>query len=212
MRINMTTRLALASAALLASFGAALALQGQGMPTELAHPAQRLMQDMPKTFGSWIGTEADLDPRVFKAIGAEMATNRNYEQAQATVSLHCDVFLKYGVRILHPPELCYTSNGYTIASAETVSVPVRGGPRLARLLTLDRAAQRIYCLFWYQIGDTTFLEGDGQRRAVLALRGQTVWPPMIKVMLQCSARSPEEAATSLKALASLLYPWTRDFH
>jgi hypothetical protein len=213
MTINLPTRLVLASAALLASFGAARALQDRGMPTEPFHPAQRLEEDMPTSFGSWIGVPTEkIDARVFQAIGAEMAINRVYKQPQAEVVLHCDVFLKYGVRTLHPPELCYPGSGFTIANSETVDIPLEPGGRPARLLTLDREGQRVYCLFWYQIGDTTFMEGDGQRRAVQSLRGQTVWPPMIKVMLQCSGTSPEEAATALKALASLVYPWTRDFH
>jgi EpsI family protein len=211
---RLSVRLYLAALALLGIFAVAKALEGRAIPTELAQPRQRL-EELPKTFGEWKGEKSpqDLDPRIFKAIGAKMATNRLYRERHGVVSLHCAVFLEYGVRTLHPPELCYQGIGYTVAESQTVSIGVGAGhTRAVRFLALEHGGQREYCLYWYQIGDTTFWDGDGQRRAVLALRGREVRPPLIKVMLATTARSPEEAAASLKDLAESVYPWTRDFH
>ena len=213
MRLNLTTRVCLAAATLLGIFGASRALQDRAMPTELAHPRLR-MDQMPKTFESWTCGDIDtkLDPRVFEAIGAEMVINRRYQQRQSVVDVHSAVFLRYGVRTLHPPELCYQGIGYMLANMETVQIAEdsRGG-HAASLLSLDKDGTRVYCLYWYQVGDSTFWDGDGQRRVVQSFRGQTVWPPMIKVMLQTTANSPEEATMRLKSLAALVYPWTRDF-
>jgi EpsI family protein len=210
---NLRVRLCLAGLALLGIFAVAKALEGRSMPSELAQPRQRL-EELPKTFGEWRGgEEPPPDPRIVAAIGADMSVDRRYQVHQNSIALHCDVFLKYGVRTLHPPELCYQGTGYVISNSETVNVAGGAGHgRAARLLTLDHGGQRQYCLYWYQIGDMTFWDGDGQRRAVQSLRGRMVWPPLIKVMLVTNARTPEEAIATLKDLAEAVYPWTRDFH
>jgi EpsI family protein len=172
---------------------------------------------MPKTIGPWVGDDVHLEPRVFEAIGGQMAISRLYKMENTEISLHCAVFTKafmqYNVRRLHPPEVCYPGNGYTIENEETVQFePARETIHLARLLTMSRDGHRVFCLYWYQVGTTTFWSAVDQRRIVDSFRGRTVWPPMIKVMLQTSANSPEEATTTLKSLAALVYPWTRDFH
>jgi EpsI family protein len=210
----MTARIYFAALALLGIFGAAESLKGRGMPTELAHLQFKLDQ-MPQKFGAWSGEDVPLDPQVFQAIGAEMAINRQYRDGRATVNLHSAVFLKYGVRILHPPELCYRGNGYVVANGDGETIEFGADSKSAhpaRLLTMDRDGIRAYCLYWYQIGDATFSNADDQRRIVQSFRGKDTWPPMIKVMLETTANSPEEAQRRLKALAALVYPWTRAYH
>jgi hypothetical protein len=208
----MTARVCFAGLALLGIYGAAQSLKDRGMPTELAHPQLRL-EELPKTFGSWTGDDSPLDPAVFAAIGAEMAINRRYRDDRLIIDMSSAVFLRYGVRVLHPPELCYQGSGYTVADAETVQIEADGsGAHLARLLTLDGKGPPVYCLYWYQIGAATFWDGDEQRRVVRGLSGQTTWPPMIKVMLQTGANSPDEAQGRLKSLASSVYAWTKRYH
>jgi EpsI family protein len=208
----MTVRLFVSALALLGIYGAAEVLKGRGMPTELAVPQLKL-DEMPKTFGGWKGDDTPLDPQVFQAIGAKMAINRRYKDKLASVELHSDVFLNYSVRILHPPELCYSSNGFTVNDGETVELNATGeGSHPARFLPMDRDGARTYCLYWYQVGDTTFWTGDDQRRVVLSFRGRATWPPMLKVMLQTEAASRDEAQGRLKDLAAQVYAWTRQYH
>ena len=183
------------------------------MPTELA-PLQLPLDRMPRTFGSWTGDDVRLDPQLFQAIGAEMVINRRYRDKEAAVELHGDVFTKLfmraGVRTPHQPEECYANNGFIVESSETVRIPTPGdGSQPARLLTLSRDGSRVYCLYWYQVGETTFWNSDNQRRVVQAFRGRPTWPPMIKVMLQTSANSSAEAQQRLTSLAGLVYAWTR---
>jgi hypothetical protein len=114
---------------------------------------------------------------------------------------------------VHSPEICYPSNGYRVINGEeTVFVSDRSGAHKARFIAVERDDARLYCLYWYQVGDTTFWESDGQRRVVQSFRGRDTWPPMVKVMLQTSAKSPDEAQGRLKDLASLVYAWTRAYH
>lgn len=208
----MTVRLLIAAAAVLGIYTGGELLKDRGMPTEPAH-LQLDLDQLPRKFNAWSGDDTPLDPQVFRAIGAERAINRRYRDGRAEVDLHCDVFLKYGVRVLHPPELCYTSNGFAVANTETVEVYADGMRSFpARLLALDRDGLRVYCLYWYQFGDVTFWTGDDQRRVVHSIRGKEAWPPMIKVMLQTGANSPDEAVGRLKSLAAQVYSWTSQYH
>ena len=204
----MTVRLFIAAAAVLGIYAGGELFKDRGMPTEPAHLQLDLdqlprkfnaMERRRKTIRSWIR-------KCFRLSAQEQAINRRYRDGRAEVDLHCDVFLKYGVRVLHPPELCYTSNGFAIANSETVEIYADGMRSFpARLLSLDHDGLRVYCLYWYQFGDVTFWTGDDQRRVVHSFRGKEAWPPMIKVMLQTSANSPDEALGRLKSLAAQVY-------
>jgi EpsI family protein len=212
----MTVRLFVAAIIMFGIYFGAESLKGHGMPSELAHLAVKL-DTMPRALGSWRGTDEPLDPQVFRAIGAESAINRAYRDEHVVVNLHIaaftDLFMQDGLQILHSPEVCYPGNGYVIANAETIDFTADDKPaHAARFLTLDHDGMRVYCLYWYQVGTATFWERDGQRRVVQSFRGRATWPPMIKVMLQTAADSPEEAQGRLKNLASLIYPWTREYH
>jgi hypothetical protein len=214
--LNMTVRLFIAAAAVLGIYAGGKLFTGQGMPTEPAQ-LQLDIEQLPRRFNEWTADDPRLDPRldprIFQAIGAVKAIDRRYRDGQSQVDLHCDVFLNYGVRVLHPPELCYSSNGFTIANGETVEIVGEGTrSHRAQLLTLDHEGQRAYCLYWYQVADTSFWNGDEQRRVVQSFRGRDTWPPMIKVMLQTSANSPEEAVGRLKSLAAQVFAWTSQYH
>jgi EpsI family protein len=209
----MIIRVYIAAAILLAISLAAYGLKDRGMPTERASLEMKI-QELPTQFGSWTAEDLTLDPEVFKAIGAEMAIDRRYQDTKKNVvDLHAAVFTNYGVRILHPPELCYSGAGFRVDEAGTVDLGQEGGTsRAVRLLTLEREGQRIFCLYWYQIGDATFVTGDEQRKQVQSVRGRATWPPMIKVMLQTVAATPAEAEQRLKALAAPVFAWTKEFH
>jgi hypothetical protein len=213
---EMTTRLFVATISVLGIYFGADSLKGIGMPTEVAHPQFRL-EEMPKSFGHWTGEDTALDPELFRAIGAEMAINRRYKDGRVAVDMHADVFtdlfLQYGVAIIHSPVNCYPMNGFVVDNSEPVQIESAGNNvHLARLLTLSRDGARVYCLFWYQVGEVTFWNADEQRSVVHTFRGRKTWPPMIKVMLQTSADSPEQAQQRLKPLASSVYAWAREFH
>ncbi|MGA2616459.1 MAG: exosortase-associated EpsI family protein [Thermoguttaceae bacterium] len=210
----MTIRVYVAAAILLGINLVAYALKDRGMPTERASLEMKI-QELPRQFGSWTAEDRTLDPRVFKAIGAEMAIDRRYQDTKKNiVDLHTAVFTEYGVRIPHPPEMCYGGAGFRVTDTKTLDLRQDGsaGPPV-QLLTLENPqGQTIYCLYWYQIGDATFFTGDGQRKQVRSLRGRTTWPPMIKVMLQTVATTPTEAEERLKALAAPVFAWTKEFH
>ena len=60
-----------------------------------------------------------------------------------------------------------------MANAEAIEFTADDKPaHPARFLSLDREGTRVYWLFWYQVGDSTFWNGDGQRRVVHSFRGR----------------------------------------
>ncbi len=212
----MTARIYFAALIVLGIFVSAQSLKGRGMPSQLA-PLELNLESLPRTLELWKGEDIRLDPQVFRAIGAEMAVNRRYVNRDAVVELHSDVFtnafIQGGVRILHPPELCYAGSGFIAEDSKTIQIPSRDGvSQPARLLTLSHEGTRVFCLYWYQVGDTTFWNSDDQRRVVWSFRGKAAWPPMIKVMLQTSADSPAAAKQKLESLAGPVYAWTRNYH
>ena len=211
----MTARIYSAALLLLGIFGATEVLKGRGMPTELA-PLRHTLDEMPRTFGIWTGEDIRLDPQVFRAIGSQMAIDRRYRSRDGVVELHSDVFTKMfmraGVRTPHQPEECYANGGFVVETSETVQLESPNKkPQPARLLTLSHDGNRVYCLYWYQVDETTFWNTDEQRRVVQAFRGRPTWPPMLKVMLQTSADTPAEAKQRLTSLAALIYAWTCEY-
>ena len=97
-----------------------------------------------------------------------METVRAYRNpAGHLISLYAGAFEKYGYRIPHPPELCYGGMGWHIVNTEPLVLPSGGGATvLTRFETLQHGSQEVHLLYWYQIKDMTFYDGDGQRRAV----------------------------------------------
>jgi hypothetical protein len=213
----MIIRVYVAAAVLLGIYLAAYGLKDRGMPTEIARP-ELAIQELPRQLGTWTAEDLALDPEVFKSLGAEMAIDRLYRDKKGNaVSLQSAVFLKNfhrGVQgLIHPPEVCYPAAGYHAVDGETVYLDAEGSPsRSARLLTFEKQGQRICCLYWYQLGGTTYCTGDAQRRLIRGLRGQTTWPPVVKVMLETTAVNPAEAKSQLLALAALAFDWTCKFH
>ncbi len=210
----MTSRSWFAAVALLVIYGAAQTLKGRGMPTEPAHP-QLLLKEMPKLMGNWTGEDEALDPEIFRHIGAQDAINRSYHDRRGNIiAMHRAMFVEYGVQgHPHSPEECYPSAGYHVVETRDVYLDSdKQHAHPSRLLTLEKDGQQIYCLFWYQIGSSTFCDGIAERPLVLGLRGQKTWPPLIKVMLQASAASPEKAEHQLKDLAEPIFAWTKEFH
>ena len=78
-------------------------------------------------------------------------------------------------------------------------------------MPVQRHGETGYLLYWYQVNGTAYCNGDRQRALLLACRGRPVRPPVVKVMLQTSAATPDEAQKTLQSLAGDVYAWTREF-
>jgi EpsI family protein len=210
----MTNRLFIAAALIACMYAGTEYFRAFGLPTETKTPEPPL-SNMPSMLGNWQNsTEHAVAAELEGVSGAAMETVRAYrDPAGHLISLYAGAFEKYGYRILHPPELCYGGTGWRVTSAEPLVLPDGGGAStLTRFETMQHGGQEIYLLYWYQIKDMTFYDGDGQRRAVWKLRGRKTWPPMVKVMLQTSAADADQAKELLKSLAVPAKAWVDQIH
>lgn len=211
----MTIRLFIAAFALLGIYVGVRWVKDQGMPTQPA-PLEMQARDLPATIGEWKGENATLDKDMFEAIGAEMAINRKYQDRNGRVILlHMAVFEKSNRAQgpPHMPEVCFSASGWKLSEPRYVSLDQSGATgNSAKFLPMERGGEMGYLLFWYQIDGTAYCSGDSQRRLILACRGRPVRPPIVKVMLQTSAATPDEAQKTLQSFASEVFAWSRSFH
>jgi EpsI family protein len=210
----MITRFFLAVLILLGMYGAAQLVRDRGMPTRPA-ALEMKVEDLPLVLGEWRGEAVALDPEMFKAIGAEMAMDRRYRNRRGqAVSLHVAVFqLSRPQALPHSPEVCYPAGGWQLGEPLPISLD-QGGKTVnaAKLLPAERRGETVYVLYWYQIDGHAYYTGDRQRQLTLALRGRPARPPIVKVMLQTAASSPEDAEKILLPLAAEVFAWTSGFH
>ncbi len=210
----MTTRLFIAALALLGIYAGFRWAAGHGMPTESA-PLEMKTEDFPLTLGDWKGEEIALDPDLFDHIGAKMVTSRAYRDRRGrTVWIDLAAFDPVGtvISLPHNPEECYPSSGWNIGEPTYVSLE-QGGPtqNTAKLLPVERNGRTACVLFWYQVGGVAYTSNDRCRNLMLGYRGRPVLPPVVKVMLQTTAASAEEAEKTLTPLARDAFKWTREF-
>jgi EpsI family protein len=210
----MTNRLFIAAALIACTYAGTEYFRAFGLPTQTKTPEPPL-SEMPGLLGNWQNSaEHTVAMELQGESGAAMEAVRAYrDPAGHLISLYVGAFEKYGYRMPHPPELCYTGQGWHIVNAEPLVLPGGGGASVfTRFETLQHGGQEICLLYWYQIKDMTFYDGDGQRRAVWKLRGQKTWPPMVKVMLRTSAADPDQAKELLKSLAVPAKAWIDQIH
>jgi EpsI family protein len=155
--------------------------------------------------GAWHGENAELDPEVFNAIGAHSVLERRYRDGLQEVLVHSAVILDATSSVAHYPEVCYPANGWQIVSRKSVLLRVSGAPAVsARLLNLEREDQRIQVLFWYHLGEHSFVDRDSYRHARRAFWGEKTWPAVIKVMLQTSADDAQRGESQLREFGKLV--------
>jgi len=182
------------------------------VPGEVVVP-ERKLSALPMQLGSWQGQQTDLDPRVFRSIGAHSVINREYTNTTGSkVVLHAVLADEYTDGVPHYPQVCYGGNGWEIVDQKDLEVePAAGLPAGARLLTADRDEERILVLYWYQFGKNSFVDRDSYRFARREFWGKKKWPPVVKVLLQVSALpDKEQAEARLREFAALVREWTQD--
>jgi hypothetical protein len=102
----------------------------------------------------------------------------------------------------HPPELCYSSNGWALLESRAVTLPDRPRVRIS-VQRYGRAEQRVVVVYWYQMDDRTYLDRNGERIARKAMWGKRQWPPLTKTLLQTS--ESEKAESLLLDIAAHIY-------
>jgi EpsI family protein len=167
---------------------------------------------MPLQLDDWTGENAELDPKVFQALGADAAVNRVYRNVLGEAVTFHTAYWSNEDLTPHLPQVCYSGAGYAIKSELPVTVDAKQGPIRARLLTCERDGRSNHVLYWYQQGDITYTTRSEGKEARRALWGEKVWPPIAKVMLHTSGLTDEVARKRLTELAAAAQTAIHDIH
>jgi EpsI family protein len=188
---------------------AGVLLIGHGSSPAGTRFPKRSLSELPWQFEDWQGQAVELDPRIFRMLGAHSSINRVYRNAVGRqVTLHVAMWPTDSVQLPHEPRVCYESAGFTILSTSDYRVAdAESGQSNACLMALWRDGQRQYVLFWYQFEDQTVVDRDGMRQAIWHARGKPQWPPVFKVLLQISEPKEDKALETLGSLAKPVFQW-----
>jgi len=206
-------RLFLLAGAVLAVAGAAYKLRGTLRPTHARLP-EWSFHDMPLEFGEWQGEKTALDADLFRAIDADVVSDRLYRNERGdVVSVHTAAFTEYDFGVQHNPIVCYRTHGWEMSDAQELDLDVGDDKTIpVKLITWTRERRRVMTLYWYQLGEEVLFDRGGLGRARLKLLGQEAWPALLKVLMETPALSPVEAEGRLTDLARPIYRWINGPH
>jgi Protein of unknown function (DUF3485) len=188
------------AAALVVLFnGGILVFQSSRIPAirSLKHP----LDDPSGQFGKWKSEPFHSPQEIVFAVGADQLSERKCALDGVVVLAHRASWNSVDEWMPHEPDVCYTSQGWKIASQSTMALPQRPDVRIA-LRTYEQAGHRLIVAFWYQLGTHVYTDRDGARPARRAFWGQQEMPPLMKTLLQ--TQDPA-AVPQLLALAGLIY-------
>lgn len=155
------------------------------------------------------------DQETVKLTDALDYANRSYLNPKTgqSIALHVAAWESLGKpTIPHPPQVCYTASGYTIADSQVKEIGELDDEKVtARVLTMTRDEQKLFVLYWYRwdrFAVTTRWEATVAR---LSLIGQPEWPPVIKVMIETPVGGDaQKSLDELVAFAGKVNHWTKD--
>lgn len=194
-----------------ATQGAVVAVRAKYEPRSIRAPRAPLT-DLPLTLGQW---QADAQPAgntgvdegLFEAIGAQDAVTRTYRHPEGwSCSVHMASWHETDEWMPHPPEVCYKGAGYTLR--EKSDAPMLNHPEerfCESEFVMSGSGITASAIYWYQMGEQTYLNRDGSRPVRRSFWGTAVRPPLVKVLMQCSDAESPERDRCLKSLADSVY-------
>jgi EpsI family protein len=201
-------RLFALTGAVLLVVGGAYQLRGTLRPTYARLPEWSL-HDLPLVLDGWQGQATELDEELFRAIDADVVSNRLYRNRQGdVVSVHTAAFTDYDFGVQHNPIVCYRGNGWEVADQQDLALDVGDGKTITvRLVTWTQKRRKVMTLFWYQLGEEMVFDRGDLGWARIKLWREPVWPPLVKVLMEAPAFAPGDAQRDLSDLAGQIYRW-----
>jgi EpsI family protein len=155
-------------------------------PPEVERPAWTF-RDLPRQLGNWQGEDTEMDPTISMATGAQIIVDRMYQDVSShNIKMHTAFFDDPSVGVYHNPMNCYRANGWKLKNESRERVQIAENKTLeVSFTTWELNNDRVYVVYWYQLGEySLYGRGDLGFKIRWALRGQPVWPVLMKVMLQ----------------------------
>jgi EpsI family protein len=216
---NTTLRLWIVVALVAAAYGVSFLVKAGAAPPEVQLPDwtfSELPTSLPPTEISspqgttWRGENAEMDPKLTAAIGADSVVDRVYRDEKGNaISMHTAIFANPAEGALHSPINCYRGAGWeeVTETSEEIQVNVERSIPVS-VTTWERGRERVMVLYWYQIGEHVLFGRSDLLNVRWAMRGQPVWPATVKVLLQTSAEGDlYDAKTRILDLAEQIGRW-----
>jgi EpsI family protein len=104
---------------------------------------------IPLTIGDWRGSELRIPDEWRVLLETDDLTMRRYQGREGPPVELCVVFSSRNRKLVHPPEVCYSGQGYLISDRETRTLEAARGPREVVALTVSRnnRTERVYALY-----------------------------------------------------------------
>ena len=208
MMSSTAKRLYVMAALIVATYGIGRLVQAEVEPPEAVMP-DWTFRELPYQLGGWHGQDATIDKNIAIATGADIIVDRMYrDELGRTVSMHTAVFKNPADGVYHAPENCYRGAGWQkeksikteIQLFDDIKIPVTA-------IVWSREGETVVVFYWYQLGEYVLFDRWQLGQLRWSLRGQAKWPALIKVMLQSSASSPDDAMSLLLGFAELVAKW-----
>lgn len=88
-------------------------------PSSALRESLNRLDNLPKSFGDWSGTDSDIDPEALTRTGIRGYIYRTYRNARNGSAISALIVCGQGGPIsVHTPDVCYAGNGYQAASAQ----------------------------------------------------------------------------------------------
>jgi EpsI family protein len=167
------------------------------------------IRGLPLNLGNWRGIETQLDPETFVNAGALEAVSRLYTDRSGHVTkVLLALYTDPAAGVYHTPTNCYRSNGYTQLDTMTVPLQATPCPEIpVSLSTWEKKDDRVAVLYWYEMGKYTLFDRADWGVVRVELRGQRVWPPMYKVLLETPVAADAKERAHLLELAGSIRQW-----
>ncbi|MFW6119015.1 MAG: exosortase C-terminal domain/associated protein EpsI [Planctomycetota bacterium] len=169
-------------------------------PRPTAH-AQDVFASVPLELGPWQGRDQALSEREYDLLGTREVLSRVYADESYRTAQLVVVLAEQMRRRTHPPEYCYTGEGFTIRRSTVRSVHTGtsdGKPLQVRELMLDRRDGRRIVWYFYTNGHTTHTSYWAHQASVAFSKLTDPDSPDVLVRVDAAAaRGGEEAAREL---------------
>jgi EpsI family protein len=137
---------------------------------------------VPLAIGAWRGSDHEIPDLWRVLLETDDLALRRYRNGDAAVDL-CVVFSSRNRKLVHPPEVCYSGQGYVISERETRTLGSLREPGEVVALTVSKSSrtERVYA--FYRCGDDATSSFVVQQLRVMreALLGRSLAAAFVRV-------------------------------
>jgi len=105
------------------------------------------VNDFPKTIGEWRGEDMALSERDYEILETKNLFVRDYKNKNGDSVYLYIIYAGDNRRALHPPEVCYTGGGATIAEKSVIPMT---GSITANKFTIEDKNSRQLVVYWFK--------------------------------------------------------------